>query len=301
MIDKWKEEPENHQVASGPELWKRDIYLCLEVKGAVASRKSEKAAFQGFYIYWDAKIVAERSALQCLNEWVRLPGWVTTLFDVDGAAFKNTSDFELKGQQIHKKLLGTAYFTPTNDKKNTLPLMVFKKAGTSFNVNCDLRIVYKVKGHEYSLLKRIEAVNFKGGELLESGKFSDFTIIASGQEFKVHKNILSLGSPVFLAMFECDLDEKKDNSVTVDFDPHVFYCMLVFIYSGKLPENISSEISMDLYELAHMYQMDLLMRICYGHVLSLKIHAENALKLYEFAAKFEIKDLFDRVWTFIKW
>lgn len=300
MLDKWNKEPEN-QAARRQELWRRDMYLCLEVNGGPANRQSEKAAFQGFYVNWDAKIIAERSALQCLNDWVRLPGWVATLFSVDGAAYKTTSEFELKGQRTHKQLLGTAYFTPTSDKKNILPLMVFKKAGTSFNVNCNLSIVYKVKGHKYSLLKRNEAVNSKGGELLESGKFSDFTIIASGKEFKVHKNILSLESPVFLAMFECDLDEKANSSVSVDFDPHVLSCMLKFIYSGKLPENISSENSMDLYELAHMYQMDLLMRICYGHVSSLKIHEENALKLYEFAAKFEFKDLFDRAWTFIKW
>ena len=39
-------------------------------------------------------------------------------------------------------------------------------------------------------------------QLLESGRFSDLTIVCSGQEFKVHKTIVCMQSAFFMACCE---------------------------------------------------------------------------------------------------
>lgn len=136
-------------------------------------------------------------------------------------------------------------------------------------------------------------------KLLENGKFSDFEFIVSGKRFKVHKNILSLASPVFDTMFDCDLKEKKQQFSKTNDDPKVFQCLLDFIYSGKLPKNLP-QIALSLYEMAHLYQIEQLMEHCMGHILAKRIDAKNALELYQFARSYNVQLLFDRAWDFIR-
>jgi len=72
--------------------------------------------------------------------------------------------------------------------------------------------------------------------LFESQKFSDVILCVGGKEFFVHKAILAARSPVFAAMFEHEMEEKKQNRVDItDMDPEVLREMLRFIYTGKAP------------------------------------------------------------------
>ena len=72
--------------------------------------------------------------------------------------------------------------------------------------------------------------------LFESQKFSDVILCVGGKEFYVHKAILGARSPVFAAMFEHEMEEKKQNRVEItDMDPEVLREMLRFIYTGKAP------------------------------------------------------------------
>ena len=72
--------------------------------------------------------------------------------------------------------------------------------------------------------------------LFETQKFSDVTLCVGGKEFSVHKAILAARSPVFAAMFEHEMEEKKQNRVDItDMDPEVLREMLRFIYTGKTP------------------------------------------------------------------
>lgn len=58
----------------------------------------------------------------------------------------------------------------------------------------------------------------------------------TGIEFFAHKAILAARSPVFAAMFEHEMEEKKQNRVEItDMDPEVLKEMLKFIYTGKAP------------------------------------------------------------------
>lgn len=75
------------------------------------------------------------------------------------------------------------------------------------------------------------------GQLLESQKFNDVVLSVGGKEFPAHKAILAARSPVFAAMFEHEMEEKKQNRVDItDVEHGVMKEMLKFIYSGKSPE-----------------------------------------------------------------
>lgn len=77
--------------------------------------------------------------------------------------------------------------------------------------------------------------------LFESQKFSDVILVGGvgvngGKEFYAHKAILAARSPVFAAMFEHEMEEKKNNKVDItDMDHDVLREMLRFIYTGKAP------------------------------------------------------------------
>ncbi|KAK7792671.1 hypothetical protein R5R35_012517 [Gryllus longicercus] len=70
--------------------------------------------------------------------------------------------------------------------------------------------------------------------LFENQKFSDVTLSVSGRELQAHKAILAARSPVFAAMFEHEMKERKFNRVEIsDVDHEVFHEMLRFIYTGR--------------------------------------------------------------------
>jgi speckle-type POZ protein len=70
--------------------------------------------------------------------------------------------------------------------------------------------------------------------LFESQKFSDVLLVVNGREYYAHKAILAARSPVFAAMFEHEMEEKKQNKVEItDMDHEVLREMLRFIYTGK--------------------------------------------------------------------
>ncbi|KAL6030370.1 hypothetical protein STEG23_034375, partial [Scotinomys teguina] len=75
------------------------------------------------------------------------------------------------------------------------------------------------------------------GELRGDSSFTDFCLVVAGQEFRAHKAILATRSPVFRAMFEHDMEERKRNRVEIhDLEPQVIQAMLDFMYTGKAPD-----------------------------------------------------------------
>ena len=72
------------------------------------------------------------------------------------------------------------------------------------------------------------------GQLFESQRSSDVTLSVGGREFQAHKALLAARSPVFAAMFEHEMEERKHNRVDItDVDHEVLREMLRFIYTGK--------------------------------------------------------------------
>ncbi|XP_046917093.1 BTB/POZ and MATH domain-containing protein rdx isoform X1 [Dermatophagoides farinae] len=98
-------------------------------------------------------------------------------------------------------------------------------------------------------------------QLFESQKFSDVILCVNKKEFFAHKAILAARSPVFAAMFQHDLAEKKQNRVDItDMEPEVLREMLRFIYTGKAPA--LDKLDADLLAAADKYDLERLKVMC---------------------------------------
>ncbi|XP_064472257.1 speckle-type POZ protein-like isoform X2 [Ornithodoros turicata] len=99
------------------------------------------------------------------------------------------------------------------------------------------------------------------GHLFESQKFSDVILSVNGREFYAHKAILAARSPVFAAMFEHEMEEKKQNRVEItDMDHEVLREMLRFIYTGRAPS--LERMADDLLAAADKYALERLKVMC---------------------------------------
>ncbi|XP_044020999.1 speckle-type POZ protein-like [Aphidius gifuensis] len=126
---------------------------------------------------------------------------------------------------------------------------------------------------------------------LENKKFSDIISEVDGKEFKAHKMILSLKSPVFSAMFDHEsMKESRDNRVVInDIDVDVVKQMLEYIYTEKTPSKINDCVQ-DLLGAANKYQIDDLKEICENNIMG-KITVANAVDTLVVADRYDTKEL----------
>ncbi|XP_002735147.1 speckle-type POZ protein-like [Saccoglossus kowalevskii] len=111
------------------------------------------------------------------------------------------------------------------------------------------------------------------GILWEKSSFSDVTLSVSGREYQAHKAILAARSPVFNAMFEHEMEEKKLNRVEItDVDHEVLREMLRFIYTGKAPN--LEKMADDLLSAADKYALERLKVMC-EEALCTNLSVEN--------------------------
>ncbi|KIW77740.1 hypothetical protein Z517_07573 [Fonsecaea pedrosoi CBS 271.37] len=69
--------------------------------------------------------------------------------------------------------------------------------------------------------------------LLESGEFSDLKFLCKGDEFKVHKAIVCMQSPVIKAAIQGSFEESHTSVIKMDdFDPKVVKQLVQFMYTG---------------------------------------------------------------------
>ncbi|XP_021952551.1 speckle-type POZ protein [Folsomia candida] len=116
------------------------------------------------------------------------------------------------------------------------------------------------------------------GALFESQKFSDVTLaVIPGKEYQAHKAVLAARSPVFAAMFEHEMEERKQNRVEItDVDNEVLREMLRFIYTGK--SGNLDKMADDLLAAADKYALDRLKVMC-EEALCTSLSVENAAEV----------------------
>ncbi|CAL1268427.1 unnamed protein product [Larinioides sclopetarius] len=106
--------------------------------------------------------------------------------------------------------------------------------------------------------------------------FADVNLKCDNASFSAHKNILSVRSSVFAAMFSTEMKEKLENKVNIsDISPQVLKTMLIYIYTGKTGE-LSVQSAGELLFAADKYQLLDLKRVCSDYLKSC-VSVENVL------------------------
>ena len=100
-------------------------------------------------------------------------------------------------------------------------------------------------------------------KMLELQSMTDVEFVVHGEKIAAHVAVLSSSSPVFLAMFEGQFQEKETKVVDIkDFDVDVIKEMLTFIYTGSAPNLDKETLTEPLFQAADKYQIDTLRREC---------------------------------------
>ena len=115
--------------------------------------------------------------------------------------------------------------------------------------------------------------------MFEKMPLSDVTFNILGRKFAAHKNILTMRSPVFAAMFRHPTKEMQSNQVEVkDVDHDVFQEILRFIYTGKTQSTVMDKMAPGFFAAADKYLMEDLKIQCETHLIR-QMSAENCLEL----------------------
>jgi speckle-type POZ protein len=88
----------------------------------------------------------------------------------------------------------------------------------------------------YCDLKPENRITYDLHKLVNNKKYSDFVFIVDNKEFFAHKNILSIRSKVFEAMFANDIESQSNRCTIDDIESEVFEELLTFIYTGNAPK-----------------------------------------------------------------
>ncbi|KAG8183725.1 hypothetical protein JTE90_002790 [Oedothorax gibbosus] len=87
-------------------------------------------------------------------------------------------------------------------------------------------------------------------------KFCDVSFRVGGRTLGAHRLILCARSPVFSAMFDNDMKEKRDDSVDIDdLDYATLRGLLMFLYTDQMEEGLGFESVLKLYGAADKYQV----------------------------------------------
>ncbi|GFT17696.1 speckle-type POZ protein-like B [Nephila pilipes] len=110
----------------------------------------------------------------------------------------------------------------------------------------------------------------------ETASFEDVHLKCGSVAIPAHKNILSMRSPVFSAMFSSEMEETRKNEVDItDVDVPVLRMMLKYVYTGKV-ENLTVSLAGDLLFAADKYLLKGLKSLCSDYLKS-TISIQNVL------------------------
>ena len=133
---------------------------------------------------------------------------------------------------------------------------------------------------------------------------SDVRFVVRGSDGKsesnrliaAHKFVLSIGSPVFEAMFYGELAETKDTIQLPDCDYESLLELFRYLYSDEI--NLSGSSVLGVLYLAKKYMVPSLADKCKDYLQD-KLDPSNVFTILPTAQKFEEKNLVDRCWKVI--
>lgn len=134
-------------------------------------------------------------------------------------------------------------------------------------------------------------------ELFLSGRNTDFTIHVKDVKFEVHRSILGARSPVFSAMMEHNMVEKRSGEVTlIDADPAVFRLFLLYLYSGD-EQHMDGKNITELYKLGDKYCVEDLRYLCVERMMT-HLSIENFCDVFHISQQIQNSELSESVIQF---
>ncbi|XP_046657417.1 BTB and MATH domain-containing protein 42-like [Daphnia pulicaria] len=120
-----------------------------------------------------------------------------------------------------------------------------------------------------------------------------------GKSIGAHILILSIGSPVFSAMFQSGLLESQTREVTItDIELEIFRQLLDYLYTGSAPKLADENITKLLFEAADKYSVEHLKNDCL-EALQERVRLHNVVNLLIWSHFRSTKPLFDMALDFI--
>lgn len=220
-------------------------------------------------------------------------------FNTNSFQFMTAGELEFSSRSTSKKLKSIQFSSIASNfiNKNSVELQLTIRPKSKDVVNFDRNSILKSASllkEKYLKYFQPEPVSESIRRLWESKDFADFTFNINEKlvkySFPVHKNILSVQSPVFEAMFNKENNMKEaveESAIITDCCAKAFTQLLDYIYLRKVPKFAShSSLIIDLYSAAVKYQIENLPIICEMMILS-KVTSRNAFEFYQFATIFD--------------
>lgn len=131
-------------------------------------------------------------------------------------------------------------------------------------------------------------------DLRRTGAFSDFTITAGANEFKVHRLILSLHSQTIREWMdnECHENEMKIN----EYSPETVEQLIKYVYTGEISKDANP---IDLYKIAKQYGFLTLESICEKLIVN-SVSQANVEEVMSFAYDHNLEALKKKVLDVVK-
>lgn len=127
--------------------------------------------------------------------------------------------------------------------------------------------------------------------------FSDFSIIVRDKIFFTHKFMLASKSDVFKAMFSHKMLESEEGIIKIDdFSAEAVKEFLQYIYTNKA-KNLSI-LSVELYKLAHKYQVEGLKDICLEDII-FNVNCQNAVEIFDLVSLYDLSVLKEKLISFM--
>ncbi|XP_076050430.1 BTB/POZ domain-containing protein 6-B-like isoform X2 [Oratosquilla oratoria] len=136
----------------------------------------------------------------------------------------------------------------------------------------------------------MESIKERLRYLYTTGEYSDLDIVFPEHEttFKVHRTILSMTSPVFGTMMTGPLAPGKELPLPED-SPEVFRKLLDHMYMDRMDLK-SVEEALEVYAVAHRYQMESSRKCCLQYILS-NLNEKTTLAALEMSLVYEDEEM----------
>ena len=204
-----------------------------------------------------------------------------TLSILDASTGRKQNTMKGTDQVFNSNALGFSYFC----KERTLQENPQWMDDDNLTLVCDIEIISSPENNTAPLSKRIQNQLCEDlSNLFTDESTSDVKIKCGIRTFPCHRSILSARSPVFKAMLQADMEERRDGIIEIkDFEPDIVESMLLFMYKATAATDTVFNYQeknrvhfVDLLKAAEKYQLDLLKAYCEdGLCCGLKV--ENCL------------------------